>query len=110
MFNVEKTTHEAIQWIRDWFEANGKTYGENAKAEVSEEVELAEGRDAFLLCTDGFWEYVYENEMEQCLKEADSPKDWVRRMEKILIHLPKTIQIRRYLNLLRQPRPILLNS
>ena len=24
MFNVEKTTHEAIQWIRDWFEVNGK--------------------------------------------------------------------------------------
>lgn len=24
MFNVEKTTREAIQWIRDWFEVNGK--------------------------------------------------------------------------------------
>ena len=24
MFNVEKTTQEAIQWIRDWFEKNGK--------------------------------------------------------------------------------------
>ena len=24
MFNVEKTTNEAIQWIQDWFEKNGK--------------------------------------------------------------------------------------
>lgn len=24
MFNVEKATQEAIQWIRDWFEQNGK--------------------------------------------------------------------------------------
>lgn len=24
MFNVEKVTQEAIQWIRDWFEKNGK--------------------------------------------------------------------------------------
>lgn len=24
MFNVEKTTKQAVQWIRDWFEANGK--------------------------------------------------------------------------------------
>ena len=24
MFNVEKTTQEAIQWIQDWFEKNGK--------------------------------------------------------------------------------------
>ncbi len=24
MFNVEKTTAEAVQWIRDWFEVNGK--------------------------------------------------------------------------------------
>lgn len=24
MFNVEKTTAEAVQWIRDWFEINGK--------------------------------------------------------------------------------------
>ena len=24
MFNAEKTTNEAVQWIRDWFECNGK--------------------------------------------------------------------------------------
>ena len=24
MFNVEKATKDAVQWIRDWFEQNGK--------------------------------------------------------------------------------------
>ena len=57
--------------------------GENAKADVSDPIELEEG-DAFLLCTDGFWEYVYEEEMEAALQAAESPKDWVHRMEKIL--------------------------
>lgn len=33
MFNVEKTTEELIQWIRDWFEANGK--GCNAVVGIS---------------------------------------------------------------------------
>lgn len=57
--------------------------GDNAKPDVSDPIELEEG-DAFLLCTDGFWEYVYEAEMETALQLSDSPKDWVRRMEKIL--------------------------
>ena len=34
----------------------------------------------FLLCSDGFWEYVYENEMEKTLAESASPEDWLRRM------------------------------
>ena len=33
MFDVKKTTDEAIQWIRDWFEANGK--GCNAVVGIS---------------------------------------------------------------------------
>ena len=83
VFMGEITTHE-IRFHEDRNKVLRALGGENAKAEVSEEVELAEGRDAFLLCTDGFWEYVYEEEMEKCLKEAESPKDWIRRMEKIL--------------------------
>lgn len=58
--------------------------GENARADVSDPVKIQEGRDAFLLCTDGFWEYVYEEDMEQTLTQAENPKDWLRRMEKIL--------------------------
>ena len=36
--------------------------------------------DAFLLCTDGFWEYVYENEMEGELALAGSPDEWLASM------------------------------
>ncbi len=45
---------------------------------------LAAGRHSFLLCSDGFWEYVYEREMEQTLACAVSPQDWLDRMRKLL--------------------------
>lgn len=36
--------------------------------------------DAFLLCTDGFWEYIYGTEiLIDCLK-ADSPRKWAENM------------------------------
>lgn len=35
---------------------------------------------AFLLCSDGFWEYVLEGEMEIDLAKAAEPKDWIRCM------------------------------
>lgn len=41
---------------------------------------LEAGHHAFLLCSDGFWEYVLEPEMEQDLASAASPEDWLRRM------------------------------
>ena len=36
--------------------------------------------DAFLLCSDGFWEYVLENEMEIDLSKSTSAKEWVEYM------------------------------
>ena len=46
--------------------------------------------DFFLLCTDGFWEYVYENEMEEALACSDNPSDWCGRMrEKLLGRAPE---------------------
>lgn len=44
---------------------------------------LLPGKHAFLLCSDGFWEYVYENEMEQELLNASSTEDWISRMRTI---------------------------
>lgn len=58
--------------------------GENAKPELSPTVMLTGGEDAFLLCTDGFWEYVYEAEMEQTLQSAKTPQAWLESMEAIL--------------------------
>ena len=40
----------------------------------AKEQELSVGRHAFLLCTDGFWEYVYEEEMARELSAAVSPQ------------------------------------
>lgn len=39
----------------------------------------------FLLCTDGFWEYILEKEMERCLFRADTPSDWLESMRKIVV-------------------------
>lgn len=36
--------------------------------------------DAFLLCSDGFWEYVLENEMEIDLSKSTSAEEWVKFM------------------------------
>lgn len=41
---------------------------------------LETGMHAFLLCTDGFWEYVLEEEMEQDLQTAHSAKQWLGKM------------------------------
>lgn len=41
--------------------------------------------DAFLLCSDGFWEFVYEQEMEIDLTKSKNPKEWLAYMTKRLI-------------------------
>lgn len=38
--------------------------------------------DAFLLCSDGFWEYVYETEMEADLLKSDNSETWLKYMLK----------------------------
>jgi len=42
--------------------------------------DITEG-DAFLLCTDGVWEYVTEPEFEQMLVQADCAAAWLARIE-----------------------------
>lgn len=39
-------------------------------------------KTAFLLCTDGFWEWMEEKEMEKLLKKADTPEQWIDAMVK----------------------------
>lgn len=41
--------------------------------------------DAFLICSDGFWEYVYEAEMEMDLAKSSTPEQWMRFMLKRLL-------------------------
>ena len=42
------------------------------------------GFHAFLLCTDGFWEYVTEDEMEKTLYGSRDPEQWLWAMERYL--------------------------
>ncbi|MCM1578462.1 MAG: protein phosphatase 2C domain-containing protein [Ruminococcus sp.] len=41
-----------------------------------------ENGDAFLICSDGFWEYVYENEMEADLLKSETSDSWLKYMLK----------------------------
>lgn len=42
-------------------------------------IEIEDG-DAFLICSDGFWEYIFEEEMEIDLLKANSAEEWLRAM------------------------------
>lgn len=44
--------------------------------------------DAFLLCSDGFWEYVYREEMLADLLKAETPEQWAKSM--LLRHIRRT--------------------
>ena len=55
-----------------------------AEAGTPAEEVLAKGKHAYLLCSDGFWEYVLESEMEEDLRFASDPEDWLARMRKRL--------------------------
>lgn len=55
--------------------AIGATDGDDLPAPEAEPVLLA--GDAFLICTDGFWENITEKEMEECLARSTSAKEWL---------------------------------
>ncbi len=46
--------------------------------------------DAFLLCSDGFWEYVTESEMETVLKRTRDAEIWIAELEKVLLERAET--------------------
>ena len=52
----------------------------------------SEASHAFLLCSDGFWEYVLESEMEETLKGSDTPETWINKMRKILAERVKDVR------------------
>lgn len=58
--------------------------GELKLKEAPELIEVVPG-DAFLLCSDGFWEYVYEQEMEIDLIKAKTPSEWMDYMAKRIL-------------------------
>lgn len=55
--------------------------GNSVKVEISE---IENGNfDALLLCSDGFWEYVHESEMESKLARSESADEWLIKMRLI---------------------------
>lgn len=52
------------------------------------EAETAASGDAFVLCSDGFWEFVYNEEMLLDLAKAASPQHWAELM--LLRHIRRT--------------------
>lgn len=56
---------------------------DNFKPDISDITELEHG-DAFLLCSDGFWEYVTEDDIEETINKSSSPKEWLEKMLEVL--------------------------
>lgn len=67
---------------------------EKIQARVQGPEMLQEG-DVFLLCSDGFWEYVTEDEMLTSLYETTDPDDWLKRMESQYLELAVKEECRR---------------
>ena len=42
------------------------------------------GDQQLLLCTDGFWEYITEEQIQICLEEADNPVTWMDNMLELI--------------------------
>ncbi len=59
--------------------------GSIERFEMAEEPVELKHKDAILLCTDGFWEYVIEKEMLSDLALTDDPAFWLETMENRLI-------------------------
>lgn len=56
---------------------------ESPRYELSKEIKLRKG-DAFLLCTDGFWEYITEKEIISLLKNNKTAEAWLTAMLQIV--------------------------
>ena len=54
--------------------------------------------DAFLLCSDGFWEYVYQEEILADLLKAETPEQWAKLM--LLRHILRSPTGKEYFSLI----------
>lgn len=53
-------------------------------------------KQAFLLCTDGFWEYIEDKDMEKCLKKAADVQGWLDAMNAIVLQNGKDSDMDNY--------------
>lgn len=68
---------------------------ETPKYQLSEAVKL-EDCDAFLLCSDGFWELISERRMCSLLRKSKSVEDWLYRMNQAVVKKGKNINMDNY--------------
>lgn len=65
------------------------------KFTVSDSVDLSKCQ-AFLLCTDGFWELIDEKQMCSLLKNSRSPEIWLQKMEETVLENGKDKEMDNY--------------
>ena len=72
--------------IRQHVDRNKLTRALGAESTLKIEYQEFPLRDvaAILLCSDGFWEYIYEKEMTSLLSVAGTPARWIEEMRKLL--------------------------
>lgn len=56
---------------------------EDPQYEISDKHNISE-YDAYLLCSDGFWELIKERQMCSCLRKSKSVREWIDRMTDIV--------------------------
>lgn len=56
---------------------------EKPQAETEQPVALR-GNMQILLCTDGFWEYITEEQIQICLEESDNAQIWMENMLELI--------------------------
>lgn len=67
------------------------------KYEISDEIQLKfKKRNAFLLCTDGFWELIDEKNMMKFLKQAKSCAEWNKLMQDYIVQNGKNTEMDNY--------------
>lgn len=55
-----------------------------------------ENQVTFLLCSDGFWELIEEKMMEKTLRKAKTPKEWLAKMESVVLENGKGKEMDNY--------------
>lgn len=56
--------------------------------EIGSPVKLEKGL-AFLMCTDGFWEWIDEKNMQKLLKSEETAEKWIRSMQEVILQRGK---------------------
>ena len=62
---------------------------------VSKPIKIKQG-DAFLLCSDGFWEEIEEREMAACLSRTEDAVQWLMQMKEIVERNGRNVNMDNY--------------